>query len=98
MHRSMGERLLVRVVMVAADYVVLQLQDAQHRSEEVSDLSDYHGCIPTSLIGTSVPRIEHTSRTTWYIFGRAWGFSWSIDAANLRNRSRIVQLIQQTYL
>jgi hypothetical protein len=36
--------------------------------------------IRTSFIGTSVPRIKDTSRTTWYMFGRRCGFSINIEA------------------
>lgn len=53
---------------------------------------------PTSLMGTSVPRIRHTSRTTWNMFGRACGFSCSIDAAILRKESAYLHSpIKHTY-
>jgi hypothetical protein len=43
-------------------------------------LGDYYFGDLTSLTGTWVPLIEHTSVSTLKIFGRTCGFSFNIDA------------------
>lgn len=78
------QAVLLHLVLMGedADYVGFPMEYGQHIS--VIDMSTFYADgskLLTSLIGMSVPRMRLTSRKTWYILGRCWGFSRNIDAA-----------------